>query len=129
MTNLQLLYLSHDGAIPDSWVREAITTDLAASRDKPRDPVRLKVKVWKPEGIIDRMAAEMMRFAASRPCYRSDLAQAGFSTKEIDRHAEDARALTARRLADNPNAPRPIEIPVTELLTQAAAQRRQSRAT
>lgn len=128
MDNLRLLHLSYDGPIPRALVNQAIEDDLAAMRSRRRNSVKVRLKAWKPEGIIDRMAEVMRRFNGQRPCYRGDLAQAGFSTKEIDRHAEDARALAARRIADDPNAARPIEIPVTQLLAHVAAMKRQGAA-
>jgi hypothetical protein len=127
MTNLELLHQRFDGPIPRDLVLEAIAADMVAAKRRPAfdgagDAAKVRVKAWKPAGIIDRMA-DVMRIVARSgfPCLRGHLAQAGFSTEEIDRHSENARALAARRVDDDPSFPREVEIPVAELLARAHA--------
>lgn len=121
MTNLELLHLRFDGPIPRELVIEAAAADIAASQAKPKGPVKLRVKAWTAAGIVDRMAEVMRAVARSGfPCLRGHLAQAGFSTDEIDRHGENARALAARRVAEDPSFPQPVDISVTGLLAAAA---------
>jgi hypothetical protein len=114
MSHLQLLELSTDGPISSAAWSAAIASDQAATVHIAR--VRCRVKALKPAGIVWRMAEVMRRAAVKRGrCYRQDLAEAGFSTAEINAHAEDARALAARQ-AEAMGERREVEIPVAELL-------------
>lgn len=119
---LRELELRYDGPIPAELRRAAMAADFAASLAAPRIArVRLRVKAWKPEGAIARMAEVIRdRLRGGGRCYRSDLAAAGFSRLEIDLYAEDARAFAARRAEAAGEALEPRWIPVTELLAAAA---------
>lgn len=117
MSALDHVQRFYDGPIPPSVRSAAIAADFHASLESPRSPVRLRVKSYTAAGIVDRMADEMRRVSArGRPCYRADLAQAGFSASEMDRHGENARALAARRVEAS-GEQKPVEFPVIHLLT------------
>jgi hypothetical protein len=118
MSALRDLELRYDGPIPAELRCAAMAEDFAVARaDRPR--VRFRVKALKPAGVIQRMA-EVMRAAALKRgrCYRQDLAEAGFSTSQIDAYAEDARALAARQ-AEAAGERREVEIPIGALLRAA----------
>lgn len=116
MDPLQLLHLRYDGPIPEELRRAA----MAACLDLPREPITVRVKSYTPAGQIDRMA-ETMRLAARRRgrAYREDLHEAGFSEREIDRYAADARALAARRAIETGEDRATPDIPVAALLAAA----------
>lgn len=124
MSALRDLELRYDGPLPPGAAAAAIWADLETSRARLRSPVKLRVKEWKPAGIIDRMAEVMRQVTRQRGrCWRQDLANAGFSSAQIFIYQEDARALAARRdAAANIEYQQP-EFLVTDLLAAARRQR------
>lgn len=117
MSALNDLHQFYDGPIPVRARSAAIEADWFATMAVPRSPVLVRVKSYKPAGIIDRMAETMRRVARLRGlCHRQDLAEAGFSTAEIDSHGENARALASRRAEASAEHRTTPDIPVTEIL-------------
>lgn len=99
MTHTEELHARFDGAIDPVLLKAAGDLDRIEAR-RTRPAVRVRVKAWKAPGIVDRMAAAMVRIRAARgDCTRHDLAQAGFTPAEIDAHGPAATAEAAKRWA------------------------------
>lgn len=95
MTPSDILQASCDSALPLGALGAALAAQLRPSRP---NPVRVRVKTWKPKGIQTRMAAIMIeRRRAAGCCLRNDLIAAGFSPCEIELHGHAATAQAAQR--------------------------------
>ena len=99
MTRLELLQSAIDGHIPAAvWARARELDRIDAATPGRRPAVRLRVKAWKPRGIVARLAGAMIRIRASAgACRAEDLIRAGFTEAEIARHGDAAVAEANRR--------------------------------
>ena len=91
MTHLERLEYQIDGWLPRRLRDAAMAMDRAEAR-AVRAPVRLRVKVLKAAGLIDRMARAMLvRVDLTGGCTERDLVEDGFTRSEIATHGAAAR--------------------------------------
>lgn len=98
MTPLAELECRYDGAIPQAeWDAAAASARIQEPDMKRTARVRRAAPARDVKDLPRRMADRMVEAAKLRGrCHRQDLLQAGFSPKQIDLHADAARALAGQ---------------------------------
>lgn len=103
MNHVAILEASHDRAIPPEALRFARELDAAGVSTciEWADPAPPPPRFKSTSELIGKMARVMVdRAAASGACSEDDLAAAGFTAAEMQRHGQAARGIAARLMAD-----------------------------
>lgn len=100
LTHVDRLSLEHDGKLPKSQLDAAIARDAFEFRRRA-PAVRLRVKAWKPDAVIEQMAGALIDDATRwRYVTAKHLRRRGFTDEQIDTYGDQAVALATERRPD-----------------------------